>query len=59
MKRSNKAAEVMHPNIRSARLLEKCGFHFDRLRKAKLVRRHWIDDLIYSMLRSEFKVRKD
>lgn len=53
-------AKVMHPNIRSAKLLEKCGFHFEgRLRKAKLVRRHWIDDLIYSMLRSEFRVRKD
>ncbi|MEM2478624.1 MAG: GNAT family protein [Candidatus Pacearchaeota archaeon] len=52
-------ARVMHPNIRSAKLLEKCGFHFEgRLRKSRLVRGRWIDHLIYSMLRSEFRVRK-
>jgi len=49
-------ARVMHPNISSAKLLEKSGFQYEgRMRKANLRRGKWLDDLRYSILSSEFK----
>jgi len=49
-------AKVMHPNIASAKLIEKSGFKYEgRMRKAILKRGKWMDYLIYSILSSEFK----
>jgi RimJ/RimL family protein N-acetyltransferase len=48
-------AKIMHPNIASAKLLEKVGFTFEgRLRKTLLRDSEWIDDLSYSLLSQEF-----
>ena len=49
-------ARVMHPNISSAKLLEKSGFQYaGRMRRTTLKDGKWMDDLIYSILSSEFK----
>ena len=49
-------AKVMHPNIASAKLLEKSGFKYEgRTRKAVLRKGRWMDDLRYSILSNEFK----
>ena len=49
-------ARVMHPNISSAKLLEKSGFHYEgRMRKTTLRKGKWMDDLRYSILSNEFK----
>jgi RimJ/RimL family protein N-acetyltransferase len=46
----------MHPNISSAKLLEKSGFQYEgRMRKTTLKDGKWMDDLMYSILNSEFK----
>lgn len=51
-------ARVMHPNIASAKLLEKQGFKYEgRLRKATLREDKWMDELRYSILRNEFKFK--
>lgn len=48
-------ARVMHPNIASARVLEKCGFKLEgRLRKTILRNNKWLDEFRYSILREEF-----
>lgn len=52
-------ARVMHPNTSSARLLEKAGFKYEgRMRKTTFKNGKWMDDLIYSILSSEFKSKK-
>jgi len=52
-------ARVMHPNIASAKLLEKSGFKYEgRMRKTIFRRGKWFDDLIYSLLREEFKLKR-
>ncbi len=49
-------AGVFHPNIPSAKLLEKCGFRYEgRLRKAIFSKNKWLDDLRYGILKEEFK----
>ena len=51
-------ARVMSPNISSAKLLEKSGFQYEgRMRKTTLRKGKWMDDLRYSILSSEFKLR--
>lgn len=48
-------AKVLHPNIASAKVLEKSGFVSEgRLRKATLRRGKWYDDLYYGILKTEF-----
>jgi RimJ/RimL family protein N-acetyltransferase len=52
-------AKVMHPNISSAKLLEKSGFQYEgRMRKATLKDGKWMDALMYSILNSEFKSKQ-
>jgi RimJ/RimL family protein N-acetyltransferase len=49
-------ARVLHPNIASARVLEKAGFRYEgRLRKTTFRYRRWLDDLRYGILKEEFK----
>lgn len=49
-------ARVMIPNTRSIKLLEKCGFVYEgTLRKANLVQEEWIDDVMYALLKQDFK----
>jgi len=49
-------AKLFHPNISSAKLLEKSGFQYEgQMRKAILKNNRWMDYLIYSILSSEFK----
>ena len=49
-------ARVMHPNISSAKLLERSGFQYEgTMRKAILRRGKWMDCLSYSVLDCEFK----
>jgi RimJ/RimL family protein N-acetyltransferase len=49
-------AKVMHPNISSSKLLEQLSFQYEgRMRKTYLKKGKWMDDLIYSILKSEFK----
>ncbi len=49
-------ARVVHPNISSAKLLEKSGFQYEgRMRKTTLADGQWLDDLRYSILDEEFK----
>ena len=51
-------ARIMHPNIFSAKLLEKSGFQCEgRTRKTTLRRGKWMDDLVYSILSNEFKTK--
>ena len=51
-----KLVRVMHPNIASARLLEKSGFTDERkLRKNEFRNKRWCDELRYSILKEEFK----
>ncbi len=48
-------ARVAHPNIASARLLEKSGFTYEgKLRKKEFRNKRWCDELRYSILREEF-----
>jgi len=52
-------ARVMHPNIASAKLLEKSGFKYEgRMRKTTFRKGKWLDDLRYSILREELMTRK-
>lgn len=47
-------ARVLHPNLASAKLLEKAGFRYEgRFRKSALMRGRWMDDLLYGMLKEE------
>ena len=49
-------ARVMHPNIASAKLLEKLGFQYEgRMRKTTLRKGKWMDHLRYSILSNEFE----
>lgn len=49
-------ALVMHPNVRSFKLLESCGFRYEgRMRKSAFRKRRWMDELIYAILRDEFR----
>lgn len=51
-------ARVMHPNISSAKLLEKSGFRYEgRMRKTILRRGKWMDELRYSILSNEFQLK--
>lgn len=53
-------ARVMHPNVASAKLLEKSGFKYEgRCRKTVLTGKNWMDDLIYSILKEEFNIIKN
>jgi RimJ/RimL family protein N-acetyltransferase len=48
-------AKVMHPNIISAKLLEKYNFKLEgRGRKANLIKNEWQDDLYYGLLKEEY-----
>jgi len=52
-------AKIMHPNISSAKLLEKSGFQYEgRMRKTITKDGKWMDNLIYSILSSEFKLKQ-
>lgn len=45
----------MHPNIGSAKLLEKFGFKLEgRARKANLINNEWLDGLLYGLLKEEY-----
>lgn len=47
-------AKVLHPNVASAKLLEKSGFEYEgRLRRTTLRKGKWYDDLCYGILRTE------
>jgi len=47
-------AKVLHPNIASAKLLEKSGFRYEgKLRRSTLRRGKWYDDLCYGILKNE------
>jgi RimJ/RimL family protein N-acetyltransferase len=47
---------VLHPNIASAKLLEKSGFKYEGTkRKASFRKKKWYDEKIYSILKSEYK----
>jgi RimJ/RimL family protein N-acetyltransferase len=49
-------ARVTHPNIASARLLERCGFKYEgRMRKSTFTNGKWMDDLMYAILKEEYK----
>ena len=49
-------AQVWHPNVASARVLEKCGFSLEgRLRKHIKKNGEWYDELVYGILRKEFE----
>ena len=48
-------ARVMYPNVPSINLLRKIGFTFEgKLRHTMFRENQWMDDLCYSMLRSEY-----
>ncbi len=48
-------AGVMHPNLTSARMLEKAGFTFEgRLRKNFMQHGRWLDELRYGILKEEY-----
>ena len=50
-------ARIMHPNIASAKLLEKSGFQYEgRMRKTIFRKGKWMDDLRFSILKEEFKM---
>ena len=49
-------ARVLHPNIASARVLEKAGFQYEgRMRKTTFRHGKWFDDLRYGILKEELK----
>ncbi len=49
-------ANILHPNIASARLFEKVGFRKEGdLKQAYLMNDEWLDTLIYSLLRSDWE----
>ncbi len=49
-------AGVMHPNLASARMLERVGFKLEgRFRKSFMQYGQWLDELRYGILREEFK----
>jgi RimJ/RimL family protein N-acetyltransferase len=49
-------ARVMHPNVASAKLLERVGFTYEgRMRKMVFKNGRWLDELWYGMLKEEFK----
>ncbi len=49
-------ARVMHPNLVSARMLERIGFTLEGcLRKSINQNGQWLDELRYGLLRDEFK----
>lgn len=49
-------ARVLHPNIPSAKLLEKCGFKYEGCMRKEVFRRgKWLDDLRYGILKEEFR----
>ncbi len=51
-------AGVMHPNLTSARMLEKAGFTFEgRLRKNFMQHSQWLDELRYGILKEEFSMK--
>jgi len=51
-------ARVMHPNIASAKLLEKSGFEYEgTMRKSTFRNGNWMDNLNYSILCNEFKTK--
>ncbi len=48
-------ARVMHPNLRSVRLLKKHGFLFEgRLQKNRYKNKRWYDHLIFGLLREDY-----
>jgi RimJ/RimL family protein N-acetyltransferase len=48
-------ARVLHPNLASAKLLEKAGFRLEgRHRQTCFHHRRWLDDLFYALLKEEF-----
>jgi len=49
-------ARVLHKNTRSQKLLESLGFRLEgKLRKKTFLRKQWFDDLIYGLLKKEYK----
>ena len=49
-------AKVLHPNVASAKLLEKSGLRYEgRLRRATLRRGRWYDDLCFGILKTELR----
>lgn len=52
-------ARVLHENTRSQKLLERIGFKPEgRLRKKTFFKNKWYDDLIYGLLKQEYKKTK-
>jgi RimJ/RimL family protein N-acetyltransferase len=52
-------ARVWHPNIPSAKLLQKCGFKLEgRLRRHTYRNRRWYDDLMFGILKEEFRKKR-
>ncbi|MEP0827818.1 MAG: GNAT family N-acetyltransferase [bacterium] len=57
MKLQKVVARVWHPNIASAKLLQKCGFKLEgRLRRQTFRNNRWYDELMFGILKQEFKV---
>ena len=51
-------SECYADNVASARVLEKCGFVLEgRIRQKVRREDHWVDDLIYGLLRSDWEQR--
>ncbi len=49
-------AKVLHKNIRSQKLLKRMGFKLEgKLRKKTFFKKRWFDDLIYGVLKEEYK----
>ncbi len=49
-------AKVFHPNISSARLLERSGFSYEgTFRKSTLRGGKWMNDMLYAILKEEFE----
>lgn len=49
-------AKVLHRNIRAQKLLENSGFKLEgRLRKKTFFKKRWYDDLIYGLLKEDYR----
>ena len=50
-------ATVMHPNTKSARLLEACGFQYEGTMRQNVFKNgEWLDQFLYSILKDEFQL---
>lgn len=56
MKLQKVVARVWHPNIASAKLLQKCGFKLEGQLRRQTFRNHrWYDEFMFGILKEEFR----